>query len=126
MSNIITDATGPETPDGDRGFHALTRTKPECPAWCTILEEGHAVEAADPRGSWYYHAFVVPLDDEVGRVTLSVCQTFEEHLRPGESDSPGTMFVEIAPDELSVAQAGSLAEALVAAVAAATGAQSPS
>ncbi len=226
MSNIITDATGPETPDGDRGFHGLkvlpkalriqnddlsvdvlwrdqsdissalilgrhegridvpttaeagyvlialdidgegfdyvlsegapgaslevlrraaaslaaaehslgaamgsemaTRTKPECPTWCTISQERHAVEGRDPRGSWYYHVFVIPLDDEVGRVTLSACQTFEEQLRPGESDSPGTMFVEIAADELSLAQAGSLAEALVALVAAATGAQSPS
>ncbi len=93
-----------------------TTREPVCPAWCDVPAKAHAAEAARPISSWYYHAYV-PLDDEIGCVTLSVCQTFEEQAREGDAPDVPTISVEVNKDELTQAETLALAGAIVRAAA---------
>ncbi len=91
-----------------------TQTQPVCPAWCKVSAATHAAEAR-PISSWYYHARQT-LDDEIGCVTLSVCESFEEHVRPGDAPDVPSVSVEVKKDELTQDEALALAGAIVRAV----------
>ncbi len=88
----------------------MIRTQPVCPAWCDVPAEEHAA-AVHPARDWYYHAYT-PLDDEIGSVTLAVCQPFEEQVRAGDVPDVPTISVEVNKDELTQAEALALAGAI--------------
>ena len=78
-----------------------------CPAWCKNAGE-HSAEANNPRASWAFHEGVTLDDSEVGLVTVTRCEVWDE----GVGADSGGVHVEVYSDDLSGEQAMVLAKAI--------------